>query len=131
MSPIFKIVIGIIDHIRWTLIQILNKQNWKIFHFSFFQILNGPNHLVWKTFFRISVGHPLDSTSHPVGFYWTSTRILQVCFKCLWIDFIQKRNKNFYWTLSRIALLDLLKSRRFGRIFFLWSIYSLADKGNA
>ena len=110
MSPIFKIVIGIIDHIRWTLIQILNKQNWKIFHFSFFQILNWQNHLVWKTFFRISVGHPLDSTGHPVGFYWTSTRILQVCFKCLRIaNFINKCN-NFYWTSSRISIGRLLES---------------------
>ena len=26
---------------------------------------------------------PLDSTGRPVVFYWMSTRILQVCFKCI------------------------------------------------
>ena len=33
-----------------------------------------------------------------------STRILQVCFKCLSIaNFIEKYNKNFNWTSSRIS----------------------------
>ena len=33
-----------------------------------------------------------------------SSRILQVCFKCLRIaNFIEKSNKNFYWTSSKIS----------------------------
>ena len=54
---------------------------------------------------RISIGHPLDSTGRLVGFYWTSTRILQVCFECLGIaNFIKKCNKNFYWTSGKISI---------------------------
>ena len=30
-----------------------------------------------------TIGRSLDSTGHPVEFYWIPTRILQVCFKCL------------------------------------------------
>ena len=34
-----------------------------------------------------------------------SSRILQVCFKCLRIaNFIEKCNKNFYWTSSKIFI---------------------------
>ena len=62
---------------------------------------SGPNHLVQRMSCRISIGHPLDSTGHLVGFYWTSTRILQVCFECLGI---KKCNKNFYWTSGKISI---------------------------
>ena len=63
-----------------------------------------------------SRGRPVELlTGHPVGFYWTSTRILQVCFKYFRIaNFIEKYNKDFYWTSpgiywasSRIALQDV------------------------
>ena len=73
----------------------------------------GPNHLVQRTFCRISIGYPLDSTECPVGFYWTSTRILQVCCKCLRIaNFIEKCKKNSYWTSSRISIGHPLESTR-------------------
>ena len=49
--------------------------------------------------------HYLDSIGCPVGFYGTSPRILQVCFKCLRIaNFIEKCNKNFYWMSSKISI---------------------------
>ena len=93
----------------------------------------GPNHLVQRTSCRISIVRLLDSTGRLVGFYRTSSRILKVCFKCLRIDnFTEKCNKHFYqtsskisighslqctriyWTSSRITLLDVPQSRRFG-----------------
>ena len=40
------------------------------------KVHNGPNHLVQRTSCRTSIGRPLDSNGRPVGFYWTSTRIL-------------------------------------------------------
>ena len=74
----------------------------------------GLNHLVQRTSCRISIGRPLDFTGRPVGFYWMSTRILQVCFKGLRIaNFIEKCNKKFYWTSIRNS------TRRPGEIFFL------------
>ena len=49
--------------------------------------------------------------ARPVGFYWTSTRILQVCFKWIRIaNFIEKCNKNFYWMSSKISIGRLLES---------------------
>ena len=64
---------------------------------------NGPNHLVQRTSYRISFRHPLDSTGCPVGFYTSSSGILQVCFKYLRIaNFIEECNKNFNWTSTRI-----------------------------
>ena len=59
----------------------------------------------------LSKGRPLDSTGHPVGFYWMSTRILQVCFKWLRIaNFIEKCNKKFYWMSSRNSIGHTLES---------------------
>ena len=65
----------------------------------------GPNHLVYRTSCRISIGDPLDSTECPVGFYWTSTRILQVGFKCL-------RIANFSVTSRKICIGYPLESSR-------------------
>ena len=62
---------------------------------------DSPNHLAQETSSKISIGRP-------AGFYQISSRILKVCFKCLKIaNFIKKCNKNFYWTSSRNALLDI------------------------
>ena len=79
----------------------------------------------------ISFRHPLDSTGCPVGFYTSSSGILQVCFKYLRIaNFIEECNKNFnwtstriYWTSSRIALLDVSQSHLEQKI---WRIITCA-----
>ena len=80
---------------QWTVIHThlsLHFILWQmIFHYIMDIGHNGPNHLVCRTSCRISIGRPLDSTGCPIGFHWTSTRILQVCFKCLRIaNFIEK-----------------------------------------
>ena len=56
-------------------------------------------------------GCSVDSTGCLVGFYWMTTRILQIFFKCLKIaNFIKKCNKNVYWTSSKISIGRLLES---------------------
>ena len=58
--------------------------------------------IIWS---RISIGRPLDSTGHPVRFYRTSTRILQVCFKCLRIAISSRKSTGhlveLYWMSTR------------------------------